>query len=296
MVKLLFGEGPQGDGAEQTCLDALAAQRVDSFLTHTGHTSEGHQQVVGVVTQIFLVAHFSLADGGILLLHVEVALLHHVGVHFKRRENVGLAVFQSVSVDGPGTFGGNLFLSAAGLDGWQDDLLHHLADHTVRENHGRVAVFESQLKRQVNKVGHLLHRVRRQYNDVVVAIAAAHGSLAIVALTGLNGAQTGAAALYVDNQGRNLSRRHVADTFLHQGNTRTGGRSHDSLARTSAAIEHIDGGHFAFGLQHHHTARFPGLQFRQCFQHFRLWGNGITEVTVASAADGCVGNGLVSLH
>ena len=80
-----------------------------------------------------------------------------MGIHFERRKDVGIAVLQSVTVDGPGTFGGNLLLGAAGLGGWQHDFLHHLADYTVRKNHGRVAVFESQLKRQVNKVGHLLH-------------------------------------------------------------------------------------------------------------------------------------------
>ena len=104
-----------------------------------------------------------------------------------------------MTVGGPGTLGRNLLLSTPGLGRRQHDALHHLPDDAVGENHGGVAVTESQLESQVDEVGHLLYGGGRQDNDVVVAVAATARRLVVVALTGLYGAQSRAAALHVDD-------------------------------------------------------------------------------------------------
>ena len=57
-------------------------------------------------------------------------------------------------------------------------------------NH-RVAIAVGQLKGQRRQVRHLLHRVRRQHDRAVVAVAAALHHLVIVALLGADVAQPG---------------------------------------------------------------------------------------------------------
>ena len=201
-----------------------------------------------------------------------------------------------MAIRGPGTFGGDFLFGAAALVGRQHHFLHHLSDDAVGENHRRVAVFEGQFEGQVHKVGHLLHRVGCEDDEVVVAVAAAARGLVVVALRGLNGAQSRATALHVHNHAWHFSACHITNAFLHQGNADARRRGHHALARSAAAIEHIDGGHFAFCLQHHHASGLPWFEFGKGFKHLALRGDGIAEVTVASAADGSVGNGLVALH
>ena len=45
-----------------------------------------------------------------------------------------------------------------------------------------------------------------------------------------------------------------------------------------------------------HARRFPRLQGGQRFQHLALRGDGVAEISVASAADGCMGYRFVAFQ
>ena len=64
-----------------------------------------------------------------------------------------------------------------------------------------------------------LHVAGSKYYIVVVAVAAAAGCLHIIGLTGLNGSESRAASHTVNNYTGNFGDRHVAEAFLHQGNS-----------------------------------------------------------------------------
>ena len=65
----------------------------------------------------------------------------------------------------------HLLVREAGLLVGENDLLHHLTDDTIGENHGRAAILERQLEGKVYEVCHLLDRVRGKHDDIVVAVA-----------------------------------------------------------------------------------------------------------------------------
>ena len=201
-----------------------------------------------------------------------------------------------MAVDGPGTLPGYFFLGTPRALRGQDDLFHHLADDAVGEYHGRVAPAEGQLEGQVDEVGHLLHRGRCEHDGLVVAVASAHGGLQIVALAGLYGAQAWASALHVDDQGGYFAHGHVRHALLHQGHAGARRGCHDAFAAAAASVEHVDGGHFAFGLQHDHAGGLPRLQQAQRFEYLRLGCDGVAEESVAAAAYGGVGDGFVAFQ
>ena len=131
---------------------------------------------------------------------------------------------------------------------------------------------------------------------MVVAVAAALGGLEVVGLRGLYGAQARAAAHHVHHEGGQLRCGKVAYAFLLEAHAGRRRRCHHGFAGGGAAVHHIDGRHFAFGLEHHHACGLPGLELGQSLEYFRLGGDGVAEVAVHAVADGCVGDGFVALH
>ena len=288
------GERPEGDGAQHAHADALLAAHLDGLEGDACGRAKGHNQVVGVLRLVFLVAHLLLPDLLIFALQAQVVLFHSRRLQFEAGDDVLAAPLHTRGC--PGAFLDDFFVRAAGLEWGQYHLLHHLSDDAVAQYHHRVAVAEGQRETEVDKVGHLLHTGGSQHDDVVVAVASAARRLEVVALTGLDGAQAWASALYVDDEAGQFGTGHVRDALLHQGDARTAGRRHHSFTCGRTAVDHVDAGHFALCLQHHHARGFPGLFDGQCLQHFALWGDGVTKIAVASAAYGGVCDGLVTLH
>ena len=293
---LLLGERPQRDGAEQAYLQAFFLGKLHGFLGDAGGTAEGHDHVVVVLVEVGgLEAHLVVANLLVLLLQMQVALLHHLRGELERRDDIGLAVLRAAG-GSPGALLQDFFLGATGLERRQHHLLHHLSYDTVGKNHGGVAIFECELEGQVDEVGHLLHAVRGERDDVVVAITTAARSLEIVALRGLDGTQSGAATLHVYKHARQLGTSHVGNAFLHQGNTRRRRRGKHLLTCTGTAVDHVDGCHLALGLQHHHAGGLPRLQLGERLNHFTLRSDRIAEISVSTATNGCMGYRLIAFH
>ena len=296
LCDFLFGEGPERDGAEESRIASFLSGKFDGFLGNARCRAEGHDGVVGILHVARFVAHLLLGDFLVLRLEVKVAHLHDVRLEFERGNHLRPAFVYAVAVGGPGAFLCDFLFRAAGLEGREHHLFHHLADDTVREHHHRCAPAEGKRKGEVHEVGHFLHRCRGQHNHVVVAVAAAAGGLVVVALGRLDGTEARTAALHVHDEAGDFGTGHIADTLLHQSDARRCRRGHHAFARTAAAVEHVDGGHFAFGLHDHHARGLPWLQLGERFEHLTLGSNRITEVAVAAAADGGACNGFVTFE
>ena len=126
----------------------------------------------------------------------------------------------------------------------------------------------------------------------VVTVAAAAGSLIVVALSGLDGAQAGAATHHVDDNGRQLSATHIGDAFLLQGNSGRGRRGHNAHATAGSAIDHVDCSHLGFRLQE--AAADLGQMQRQVFRNLVLRGDGVTEEVFTAGTNGGFGNGFIA--
>ena len=64
----LAGERPQRDGTEEPGPDALLASELDALLGNAGRAAERHDQAVGIVTLLGLVAHLLSLYLAVLLL------------------------------------------------------------------------------------------------------------------------------------------------------------------------------------------------------------------------------------
>ena len=126
---------------------------------------------------------------------------------------------------------------------------HHLADEAVGQNDGGVAIFVGQFEGQRCEIGHLLHGGGSEDEIVVVPMASPlhHGE--IVALLRGDVAEARAAAHYIDDHAWKFGACNIGDAFLHQAQTWAGGGGHDARAGRSRAVDHVDGGDFAFRLQ-----------------------------------------------
>ena len=91
--------------------------------------------------------------------------------------------------------------------------------------------------------------MRREYDGAVVAVSSALDHLVIITLLRSNVAEAGTATCDVGDDARQLGTRHVADAFLHEADAGAAGCRHAANAGRRGAVEHVDGGYFAFGLQ-----------------------------------------------
>ena len=126
----------------------------------------------------------------------------------------------------------------------------------------------------------------------VVTVTAAAGSLEIVTLCRLDGAQTGAATHHVDDNCGQLSATHIGDAFLLQGNSGRGRGGHNAHAAAGSAVDHVDCCHFGLGLQE--AATDLGQMIGQVLRDLILGSNGITEEILTAGTNGGFGNRFVA--
>ena len=220
-MEFLLRERPEGDRTEETHLDALLSGILDALLGDTCRTTEGYDYIVGILHLLHLISYFGITNLLILRLEGEIALLHYLWLEFERGHDVDWATLRT-SDGSPRTLSGNLLLGTTRFHRWQNHLLHHLSNHTIAQNHRRIAILEGEVEGKIHKICHLLNRSRSQHDDIVVAVTTTTGSLEIVTLRWLDGTQSRTATLHVDDDTRNLSTSHIGDTLLHQSHTRTG--------------------------------------------------------------------------
>ncbi|OPY75862.1 MAG: hypothetical protein A4E63_00229 [Syntrophorhabdus sp. PtaU1.Bin050] len=77
---------------------------------------------------------------------------------------------------------------------------HNMAQHSIGQDHDRVSVGKGQVKGLPGEIAHLLNRVRRQDDGVVVAVTAPLNDLIVVGLLGtyVAEARTGPADIHYD--------------------------------------------------------------------------------------------------
>ena len=129
---------------------------------------------------------------------------------------------------------------------------------------------------------------------MIVAVAAALDALEIVALRGLDVAQTGAAAHHVDDDGGNTGACAVGNALLLQGHAGAGRRSDDAGAGTGSAVHHVDGRHLALGLQE--AAADLGHTGGHVLRDLRLGSDGVAEEETGACANGSLRNSFAALH
>ena len=176
------------------------------------------------------------------------------------------------------------------------EFLHALSDSTVGEDEDGVAIFEGDIPSVEDEVVHFLHAGGSEGVELIVTVTTALYALEIVALRRLDGAKTGTATHYVNNQAGNFGAGEVGETFLHQRDSGRGGRGGHLFACGSTAVHHIDGSHFRFSLQDNHTGIFPRFLGHKSFHNFRLRGDGIAEVAVRTTGNHSAGNSFIALH
>ena len=129
---------------------------------------------------------------------------------------------------------------------------------------------------------------------MIVAMPAAARSLEVIRLRGLNAAKAGTAALDIDHNRGKIRPCQIGKSLAFERNSRAGGRRHHALARGCQAIDHVDGGHFTFGLQE--CAADFGHALCHVSGNFGLRRDRIAEVVAAARQNCSFRNGLIALH
>ena len=116
----------------------------------------------------------------------------------------------------------------------------------------------------------------------------------VVALRRLDVAQPRPAAHHVDDDHGHFRPGDVGEALGHQAETGTGRGRHHADAGACRAVDHVDGGDFAFGLQK--DAAFVGHTLGEVFQRLALRRDGITEVGLQTVAQGRFREGDVTFE
>ncbi len=166
---------------------------------------------------MFFVAHFVFGDAAVCFLKAEVVYFHFSRVELERGYDVavGAGAFPG---GGPRALGADFVVGASRPLGREHHFFHHLPDDSVGENHRRSAVFEGEVEAEGHEVGHFLNGGRGEDDKVVIAVASAFCGLEIVALGGLDCAESGAAAHTVEDERRELGGGKVGYAFLFERN------------------------------------------------------------------------------
>jgi hypothetical protein len=177
--------------------------------------------------------------------------------------------------------------SARELDGF-----HHLADVAVGQNVDRVAVFVGEFEGERGEVGHLLDGVGREDERAVAPVAAAFDDLDVIGLFRCDVAESGTAAHDVGDDAGKFRAGEIADAFLHEGDAGSAGCAHGADARGGGAVDHVDGGDFAFRLEE--GAADERHVFRGRLGDLAGGGDRIAVVGPASGEDGGFDDGFVA--
>ena len=121
---------------------------------------------------------------------------------------------------------------------------HHLAEQTVCQDHSWNAVFIGLVKCLHDSIYHFLNGTGCEYQNMEVAVSHCMGCLIVVGLCRLNGTQFRAAALYVDDNSRQIRASHIGNTLCLQRNSRRGRGGHCTHASGGCAQYHVYSGDF----------------------------------------------------
>ena len=217
------GNGHKRDGTEQADLQSLRARLIDRRAQHARHDAVADDDQFGVFGAVLFPARLGLLGANVLRFHAALVLFQIIGLEEDGADQV-LA-----------RLGGSLhrprFFGSDDLAILEVQRLHHLADESVGQDDGGIAVVVGQFEGEDGEVGHLLHRGRSQHEVAIVAMASALDHGEVVALLGSDVAQAGTAAHHVDDDAGQFGARKIGDAFLHQAQARAGGGGHDAHAR-----------------------------------------------------------------
>ena len=151
-----------------------------------------------------------------------------------------------------------------------------------------------QLKCFISHITRFLNGVRCQYDQVVVTVSTALYCLPVVILTCRNKTITNSETLNACYYAWDFSGYPVSDSFLIQGESRTGCGSESTGAQTASCEGHINA--FDFGSTLNEYSAYFLLSPRHPLQNFRLWSNRISRIKTTTATDGTFCHRLVALH
>ena len=175
-----FWEWPQGDGAEQSHLDALMPEFFHGSHAYTCSQTVAYEYDVGILCLVFLVSDFLLLYLVIFLVHLYVSFFHQMRIQFERGHDAVLTFLQSQSVCGPRTLLLDFLIGAPWSELGQYAFFHHLSDGSVAEYHDRCSPLEHQLLGQSHHISHFLYIAGSQYDDMIITIATSVYSLKVI--------------------------------------------------------------------------------------------------------------------
>ena len=129
------------------------------------------------------------------------------------------------------------------------DGLHHLTEHTVGKNHRGHTILISLVESSADEVDHLLDGAGSENKNMQIAVAGRSCRLPVIRLRGLDSAESGTAALDVDNDRRKIRTCHIRYTLGLEADSGRGRGSHRADTCGCRTENHIDGGDFALRLK-----------------------------------------------
>ena len=129
------------------------------------------------------------------------------------------------------------------------DGLHHLTEHTVGKNHRGHTILVRLIEGSADKIDHLLNGAGRKNENMQITVAGRSCRLPVIRLRGLDSAESGAAALDVDNDRRKIRTCHIRYTLGLEADSGRGRGSHRADTCGCRTENHIDGGDFALRLK-----------------------------------------------
>ena len=118
--------------------------------------------------------------------------------------------------------------------------------------------------------------------------------LIVIGLCGLDAAETGTAALYVDDDAGKVTACYVGNTFAFETYSGGRGRSYCSCAGSGCTENHVYCGNFGFSLKRKSAAL--GHILCHIFGKLGLGSDGVTEEKLAAGAYCRLGDCFVALH
>ena len=171
---------------------------------------------------------------------------------------------------------------------------HDLTDDTVGKNHNGSAVDVCKVECILHEINGFLNGSGSENDGMVIAVSAAAGCLEIVALGGLNGTQSGAAANHVNNNTGKLCACKIGHALLLKADSGAGGACHAPCTGSCCAVDHVDCSNFALCLEE--AAAHLGKATRHVFGNIVLGSDGITEEVVAACLNSSFCNSFAALH
>ena len=131
---------------------AFGACQLNALLCYAGNDTECYYYVVGVIALNHFITNFVLLHLAVFLLQTDI---HQLVLLRQQVQGGDEATLLTLG----GTVGSPVgILGHAGTLCGQVDLLHHLTQGTVGQDHGGVAVLERKVKAKCDEIGQLLDR------------------------------------------------------------------------------------------------------------------------------------------